>query len=99
FCKLSSDRFLGEPNARWEILHNPVDTSRFTPVERPSRPLTLLLGGNQYQRYRLEIALAAFELVRAACDARLVVTGRMSWHADAREAEREARELLGRSRA
>ena len=99
FCKVSSDRFLGELEAPWEILHNPVDTSRFAPAETPQRPLTLLLGGNQYQRYRLEVALAAFELVRAECDARLVVTGRMSWHADAREAEREARELVARSPA
>jgi len=99
FCKVSSDRFLGEPRASWEILHNPVDTTRFTPEERLPRPLTLLLGGNQYQRYRLEVALAAFDLVRAEREARLVVTGRMSWHADAREAEREARELVARSRA
>jgi glycosyltransferase involved in cell wall biosynthesis len=97
FCKLSSDRFLGEPDASWDVLHNPVDTRRFTPAERPSRPLTLLLGGNQYQRYRFEVAVRAFELVRAECEARLLVTGRISWSADTRDAERDARAFLRRS--
>jgi len=94
FCKRSSDRFLGEPNGAWEILHNPVDTDRFVPRARPDRPLTLLLGGNQYQRYRFESAVRALALVGEDHDARLLVGGRISWHADARAAEREAAELL-----
>ena len=100
FCKLSADRFLGEPTRGWEILHNPVDIERFAPAGRPPRPLTLLLGGNQYQRYRFERGLRAFELVsETEPDARLLVTGRISWHPDRRIAEREARELLGSSPA
>jgi glycosyltransferase involved in cell wall biosynthesis len=94
FCKRSSDRFLGEPNGASEILHNPVDTDRFVPGARPDRPLTLLLGGNQYQRYRFESAVRALALVAEERDARLLVAGRISWHADARLAEREAAELL-----
>jgi glycosyltransferase involved in cell wall biosynthesis len=99
FCKLSADRFLGERDGGFEILHNPVDTAAFTPGEPAEDPLTLLLGGNQYQRYRFESALRAFELVRAERGARLVVSGRVSWHPDARRAEREARELLEQSPA
>jgi len=100
FCKLSADLFLGEPGAAWEILHNPVDTERFAPADRSARPLTILLGGNQYQRYRFERGLLAFELIsHAEPDARLLVTGRISWHPDRRLAEREACELLASSTA
>ncbi len=94
FCKRSSDRFLGEPTGASEILHNPVDADRFVPGARPDRPLTLLLGGNQYQRYRFESAVRALALVAEERDVRLLVAGRISWHADARLAEREAAELL-----
>ena len=94
FCKRSSDRFLGEPNAAWEILHNPVDTDRFVPRTRPDRPLTLLLGGNQYQRYRFESAVRAVALLARERNVRMLVSGRLAWHADARLAEREAAELL-----
>jgi glycosyltransferase involved in cell wall biosynthesis len=76
FCKLSADRFYGERDGPWEVLHNPVDTRRFVPADRPTRPLTLLLGGNQYQRYRLEVALETLAHVRRErADARLVVAG------------------------
>ena len=92
FCKLSADRFLGEPAAGWEVLHNPVDTRRFTPAPGPERPPTLLLGGNQYQRYRFEVALRTLALLPP--EWRLLVTGALSWHADRRAAEREAAELL-----
>jgi glycosyltransferase involved in cell wall biosynthesis len=91
FCRLSSDRFLGERTGAWEVLHNPVDTERFAPVARPRDGLTLLLGGNQYQRYRLETALEVLALLP---EARLLVTGALSWHADRRRSAAEARELI-----
>jgi glycosyltransferase involved in cell wall biosynthesis len=94
FCKRSSDRFLGEPSGAWEILHNPVDTNRFVPGAPSDRPLTLLLGGNQYQRYRFESAVRALSVVAEERNVRLLVAGRISWHADARLANREAVELL-----
>jgi glycosyltransferase involved in cell wall biosynthesis len=95
FCKLSADRFYGERQGSWEVLHNPVDTSRFVPAARPSRPLTLLLGGNQYQRYRLETALDTVALVRRERpDARLLVAGALSFADDARpQAEAVVRRL------
>ncbi len=93
FCKLSADRFYGEREGAWEVLHNPVDTRRFTPARsRPSRPPTLLLGGNQYQRYRFEVAL---ETVAALPDVRLVVTGALSWSPVAEHEARAAIERLG----
>ncbi len=86
FCKLGADRFYGQPTGRWEILPNPVDTRRFAPASSPRRPLTLLLGGNQYQRYRLEVALETLALVRREVrDARLLVAGALSFAPDARD--------------
>ena len=95
FCKLSADRFYGERREGWEILHNPVDTTRFTPpAERPRRPLTLLLGGNQYQRYRLKAALETLALVRRdRPDALLLVAGALSFAPDA---EAQTRSLASR---
>jgi glycosyltransferase involved in cell wall biosynthesis len=91
FCRLSSDRFLGERRGPAEVLPNPVDTERFTPAERPERPLTVLLGGNQYQRYRLE---AALDTLRLLPEARLLVAGRLSWDPDPRVVRRELPGLL-----
>jgi glycosyltransferase involved in cell wall biosynthesis len=75
FCKLSADEFLGEPRGSWEILHNAVDIHHFTPDGSPDadRPV-LLLGGDQTQAYRLEVALRT--LARLP-DAKLIVTGRL----------------------
>lgn len=87
FCKLSVDRFYGGRAGPWEVLPNPVDTRRFTPQPRPQRPLTLVLGGNQYQRYRFA---AALDTLAALPEARLLVTGSLSW---APEAEHEGRAL------
>jgi glycosyltransferase involved in cell wall biosynthesis len=88
FCRLAAARFLGERQAAWEVLYNPVETSHFRPGERPREP-TLLLGGNQYQRYRLETALETAKLLGT----RLLITGRLSWSPNA---EREGWELVRR---
>jgi glycosyltransferase involved in cell wall biosynthesis len=83
FCKLGADRYLGPRAEAWDVLHNPVDVDRFTPAARPQRPLTLLLGGSQYQRYRLEAALDTLALVRREHgDARLIVTGALTFGGD-----------------
>ncbi len=79
FSKDSADLFLGEPPASWEILYNAVDTDHFT----PGRSLgadgpVLLLGGDQTQEYRLELALRTLQSVlRSEPGARLLVTGRL----------------------
>ena len=95
FCKVSADRFYGERRGPWEVLHNPVDTRRFVPAEHGDRPLTLLLGGNQYQRYRLEVALETLALVRRERrDARLLVAGELSFSPPVR-VDRPGVELVG----
>jgi glycosyltransferase involved in cell wall biosynthesis len=85
FCKLAADRFYGKRERAWEVLHNPVDTVAFAPVaDRERRSLTLLLGGNQYQRYKVECALATLaSLRRTGRTARLLVAGDLSFAPDA----------------
>ena len=80
FCKRSADEFLGAPRGGWEVLYNAVDVERFAPA--PTAPLdgpVLLLGGDQYQAYRLEVALRTLHVLLATQpDARLLVTGRLA---------------------
>lgn len=79
FSKLSADTFLGEPAGTWEVLYNAVDVNHFTPAAAPppAGPV-LLLGGDQTQAYRLDVALRTFAILAAAePDARLLVSGRL----------------------
>lgn len=96
FCKLSADRFYGEPAGGWEILHNPVDTRRFAPAPSPQRPLTILLGGSQYQRYRVVAALETLAIVRRELpDARLRIAGAMTFSTDGEAETSELAHRLG----
>jgi glycosyltransferase involved in cell wall biosynthesis len=79
FCKRSADEWVSEPAGSWEILHNAVDVQRFTPADHPpeGRPV-VLLGGDQYQAYRLELGLRTLAALRGEHpDAKLLVTGRL----------------------
>jgi glycosyltransferase involved in cell wall biosynthesis len=101
FSKDSSDLFLGEPKAGWEILYNAVDIDRFTPAATaPQDGPTLLLGGDQTQAYRLEVALRTFaHVLGAEPGARLLVAGRLVSAAEPLLDELEIRdrvELVGR---
>jgi glycosyltransferase involved in cell wall biosynthesis len=79
FSKRSADEFLGEPRRAWEILPNAVDVTCFTPAATPpAGGPVLLLGGDQTQAYRLELALRTLAaLLRSQPDATLLVTGRL----------------------
>lgn len=101
FSKRSSDEFLGEPRGRWEVLHNAVDVDHFTPaVHAPAAGPVLLLGGDQTQAYRLDLALRTFALVLSRSpEARLLVAGRLVSSPDALLAElglRQRVEFVGR---
>ncbi len=79
FCKRSADEWVAEPGGSWEILPNAVDVRRFTPAENPpeSGPV-VLLGGDQYQAYRLELGLRTLAALRPEHpDAKLLVSGRL----------------------
>lgn len=96
FCKRASDQFLGQPHATWEILYNAVDTAAFTPPRNPPGRLVLLLGGSQYEWYRLEAALRTVAaLVPRREDVQLHVTGALSWGPDERANRRQADRLAG----
>ena len=79
FSKDSSDLFLGEPRGSWEILYNAVDVDHFTPAPAPPADgPVLLLGGDQTQAYRLELALRTFAgVLEGEPAARLLVAGRL----------------------
>ena len=77
FCQRSADEWVGRARGTTEVLHNAVDVERFTPPEHgPNDGPVLLLGGDQTQAYRLELALRTLAaLVPAEPDAQLLVTG------------------------
>ena len=79
FSRLSADLYLGEPRGSSEVLHNAVDVGVFTPAaEPPPGGPILLLGGDQTQGYRVELALHTLAaLLPRQPDARLLVTGRV----------------------
>jgi glycosyltransferase involved in cell wall biosynthesis len=77
FCKRAADELVTPPGGGWEILHNAVDVEQLTPAEAPPAdgPI-LLLGGDQYHRYRLELGLRTLQaLLPLQPEARLLVTG------------------------
>lgn len=95
FCRDSADRFLGPRAAPSEILYNAVDTTIFTPGDPPTGVPVLLLGGTQYQWYRVEVALRVLrEVRRERPDAVLAVTGRLWWRPEQGIAQREAHALV-----
>jgi glycosyltransferase involved in cell wall biosynthesis len=79
FSKRSSDRFLGEPRGSWEILPNAVDLDAFAPGPPSAAGPVVLLGGDQTQEYRLELALETFRhVLDEHAEARLLVSGRLA---------------------
>ena len=79
FSRLSASLYLGEPDAPSEVLYNAVDVVHFTPAQSPpAGGPVLLLGGDQTQEYRLELALRTLAaLTPQQPDAQLLVTGRL----------------------
>ena len=79
FCKRSADEWVGTPRGSWEVLPNAVDVDAFTPADvAAGHGPVLLLGGDQTQEYRLELALATLAaLVPDHPGVELIVTGRL----------------------
>lgn len=80
FCKGSAERYISPPDVPNEIIYNPVDTRLFSPEACSAKPeaLTILLGGNQYEKYRLELALQTLKaLHHDVPNAKMIVTGKL----------------------
>ena len=79
FSKRSADLFLGEPRGSWEVLPNAVDVRHFSPAaQQPADGPVLLLGGDQTQAYRFELALRTLAaLLSRRPGATMLVTGRL----------------------
>jgi glycosyltransferase involved in cell wall biosynthesis len=80
FCKDSAERYISPPDVPSEVIYNPVDTRLFSPHTGLAKPkvLTLLLGGNQNEKYRLELALQTLKaLHHDVPNAKLIVTGNL----------------------
>lgn len=89
FCKDSAERYISPPDVPNEIIYNPVDPRLFSPDARSAKPdtLTMLLGGNQYEKYRLELALQTLKaLHRDVPNVKLIVTGNLWLPRDEAEA-------------
>ncbi len=85
FCRRSADRYLGVAGKPSEVLWNPVDVERFSPVGDDSEPMNgltprLLAMGTCHSFYRLRASVDCLvELVRRGVDARLTVAGELRW--------------------
>lgn len=89
FCKDSAERYISPPDVPNEIIYNPVDPHLFSPDACSEKPetLTLLLGGNQYEKYRLELALQTLKALHQDIpNAKLIVTGNLWLPRDEAEA-------------
>lgn len=79
FCQLGAQEFLSPPSVPSEVIYNPVDTDFFVggKIKRPKK-LTLILGGNQFQKYRVTLALQTLQYLRKyEADVNLVITGKL----------------------
>ena len=88
FSQHSADEFLGEPDARpGRSCTTPSTSTHFTPAATPpAGGPVLLLGGDQTQAYRLELALRTLAALRAESPRRAAAR-----HRPAREPDRAAR--------
>ena len=80
FCRSGALKFLGENQCPSQVIYNPVDTNLYQPVSKSikNRGPVLLLGGNQYARYRFEAALEVLECTLALHPGTsLIITGKL----------------------
>jgi len=99
FCKFAADKYLPSPRRCLgdAVLYNPVPSSLMCGALKKNRGQfpVLILGGNQYQFYRLEAALRVAGLLNdRGCLSELIVTGKLSWIPDHAEARKMADEML-----
>jgi glycosyltransferase involved in cell wall biosynthesis len=80
FCELCALKFLGSTSAPSQIIYNPVDINLYQPAKKSTGRTgpVLLLGGNQYEKYRFESAIEVLrQTLTLLPDARLIITGKL----------------------
>ena len=81
FCQQGAEKYLAPRRGPHCVLHNPVDSTVFTPAEAPPQggPILLLAGTHQFQ-YRVDTAVKTLALAaKSLPDARLWIAGQHTW--------------------
>ncbi len=82
FCQESASHFLGKTHCPTEVLHNPVDTSIFTPVTSGINSIApvFLTAGSHHSFYRVKAAVDTLSFLRQDYpSARLIIAGKFRW--------------------
>jgi glycosyltransferase involved in cell wall biosynthesis len=80
FCMETTHRWVGKAR-NYDVIYNPVDTSKFTPAKRVRRPITLLLCGTQQAKYRVLSAIDVLQrLIGRGQNIKLIIAGRLNWN-------------------
>ena len=98
FCRLGANKFLGESRAPQQIIYNPVDVTLYQPAQKGKKhgSPVLLLGGNQYERYRFETAVRVLqETLRFLPETKLLITGRL-WGENQLISKDQAKQLINK---
>lgn len=78
FTKHCSDKFIGPFKGQYEIIINPIDTTKFAPRETslPLEPLVIIMSGNHFESgERMKISLEAIKKVREQMSVKLILIG------------------------
>lgn len=95
FCKLAADLHLGKCRCPHEILHNPVDTTKFVPAAEKSEGCWLISPGTHNQFYRIKCAVEAFAVAQEMLpDLTLTFAGQYHWHSNPESARAELTKLV-----
>jgi glycosyltransferase involved in cell wall biosynthesis len=90
FCKIMSDKFLGNVSVPSSILYNPVDTGFFVPSNSQGRTHNILIAGTHNQAYRVHIALKTLAILfKEGLGLKLLIAGPLQWHRDRSHSETE----------
>lgn len=98
FCRLGAEKFLGKCTAPYQVIYNPIDLDLYHPAKYPAQhnAPTLLLGGNQFAAYRVEVAVQVLrQLLQHLPASRLIITGKL-WGDNQSVAMHEAISLLSK---
>jgi len=96
FCQVSAERYLGPSEVPSQILYNPVDLARFTPVAgmKGEEPLRVLAAGTHGTRDRVFSVLEMLFLLRhGGTESVLTIAGKFQWRNGENDFRREIKRL------